>query len=383
MQQLIDVCKKPARYIIGLMSGTSCDGIDAALVKINGSGVKTKARLICHSYTPYPSALRNRLTAAYNSTTQDICRINFELGDLFARAAISCAEKAGKKLTSLNAIASHGQTIYHIPPEFNRRGSTLQIGESSVIAKKTGLPVVSDFRVADMARNGNGAPLVPYADYLLFNKKGLIRALQNIGGIANVTVVTPEIEDVFAFDTGPGNCLINEAMNIFFKKPYDKNGDIAKSGKVEKELLKTLLSNPYFSKKPPKSTGRELFSRELIQGIISKKRRRPEDLIATLTHFTAFSIKKAYDKFILNKYAIDEIILSGGGTKNLCLVDILKDIFSPISINTVDFYGIPSGAKEALCFAILANETLSGNPSNLPKVTGASGNAILGKITLP
>jgi anhydro-N-acetylmuramic acid kinase len=383
MQQLFAVYKKTVRYIIGLMSGTSCDGIDAALVKINGSGVRTKTKLVCHSYTPYPSALRNRLISASDSKSNDICRMNFELGDLLAKTAISCAEKAGKKLTDIDAIASHGQTICHIPPEQNRRGSTLQIGESSIIAQKTGLPVVSDFRVADMAKNGHGAPLVPYADYLLFNKKGRVLALQNIGGIANVTVVTPDIENVIAFDTGPGNCLINEAMNIFFKKPYDKNGHIAKSGKVENGLLKTLLSSPYFSKKPPKSTGRELFSRELVQGIISKKKLRPEDLIATLTHFTARSIKKAYDKFILNKYALNEIILSGGGSKNIYLADLLTELFRPITIKPVDFYGIPSGAKEALCFAILANETLSGNPSNLPKVTGASKSVVLGKITLP
>lgn len=383
MQRLCEVYKKPSRYIIGLMSGTSCDGIDAALVRINSSGVKTTIRFIGHSYIPYPSALRSRIAAAHNSTARDICRINFELGDFFAKAASSCAEKAGKKLTAIDAVASHGQTIYHIPPGLNRRGSTLQIGESSLIAQKTGLPVVSDFRVADMARNGHGAPLVPYADYLLFNKKDRVRALQNLGGIANVTVVTPEIEDVFAFDTGPGNCLINEAMNLFFKKPYDKNGLIAKSGKVEKELLKTLLSNPYFSKKPPKSTGRELFSRDLLQGLISKKRLRPKDLIATLTHFTAWSIKKAYDKFILNKYAVDEIILSGGGSKNIYLAGLLRDMFNPITIKPVDFYGIPSTAKEAVCFAVLANETLSGNPSNLTKVTGASKRAILGKITLP
>lgn len=382
IKRLFDIYKKHSRLIIGLMSGTSHDGIDAALVKMNGSGINTRLKLICHKHLPYPSSFINRIASVSDGKPSDICRINFELGDYLAKAAISCAEQAGIKLTAIDAIASHGQTIYHIPPELNRRGSTLQIGESSVIAQKTGLPVISDFRTADVARGGHGAPLVPYADYILFRKKGRVRAVQNIGGIANVTVVTPEAEDVFAFDTGPGNCLINDAMNLFFKKPYDKNGTIAKTGKVEEGILKNLRSHPYLLKKPPKSTGRELFGRDFLQGFISEKRIRPEDLIATLTHFTAYSIKNAYDRFILGRHNIHEIIIAGGGSKNVYLVTLLKDLFKPIAINPSDVYGIPATAKEALSFALLANETLSGNPSNLPNVTGASGTAILGKITL-
>lgn len=383
MQQLLNIYNKRSRLIIGLMSGTSHDGVDAALVKTTGSGLNTKPSLLYHCHISYPSAFRSRISSLFDGKASDICRMNFEIGDFFATAAAACASGAGVRLSSIDAIASHGQTIYHIPPELNRRGSTLQIGESSVIARETGLPVVSDFRSADMALNGNGAPLVPYADYLLFRKKGKVRALQNIGGIANVTVVTPDIEDVIAFDTGPGNCLINEAMCMLFKKPYDKGGLIAGTGKVDESILKEFLGHPYFSKKPPKSTGRELFGRALIQNIISRKRIRPEDLIATLTHFTANSIKSAYDRFIFKKFEINEIILSGGGSKNLYLLNLLKMIFKPVEIRLSDDYGIPAIAKEAISFAILANETLSGNPSNLPKVTGASKKAILGKITLP
>lgn len=382
MKRLLDIYEKQTRFIIGLMSGTSHDGVDAALVKITGSGINSKIKLVCHKHMPYPASFRHRIASLTDSKISDICRINFELGDYFAKAALYCAEQAGVKFTAIDAIASHGQTICHIPPELNRRGATLQIGESSVIARKTGLPVVSDFRVADMARGGHGAPLVPYADYIFFNKKGRVSAVQNIGGIANVTVVTPEIEDVFAFDTGPGNCLINDAMNLFFKKPYDKNGSVAKSGKVDGDILKVLCSHPYLSKKPPKSTGRELFGKDLLQGLLSRKRIMPEDLIATLTHFTAYSIKNAYDRFIPSKYKIHEIIISGGGSKNVCLVSLLKDLFKPVAIKLSDVYGIPSPAKEAMSFAILANETLSGNPSNLPNVTGASGKSVLGKITL-
>lgn len=382
MHRLFDIYNKRSRLIIGLMSGTSHDGVDAALVKITSSGLNARVKLLCRYSTAYPSAFRDRISSLFDGKPSDICRMNFELGGFFAKAAIACAHRAGIEINAIDAVASHGQTIYHIPPESNKKGSTLQIGESSVIAQKTGIPVISDFRTADMARDGHGAPLVPYADYILFHKKGRTRAVQNIGGIANVTIVTPEIEDVVAFDTGPGNCLINSAMTMLFKKPYDKDGSTAKNGKVDEETLKELLAHPYLAKKPPKSTGRELFGKDLIQKIIAKKRMQPEDLITTLTNFTAYSIKSAYDRHIFKRHKIHEIIFSGGGTKNSYLMKLLKTLFNPIETSTSDAYGVPSAAKEAISFAILANETLSGNPSNLPNVTGASGKAILGKITL-
>lgn len=368
---------------MGLMSGTSHDGIDAALVKIAGHGLNARVKLLGYFHLAYPSAINNMISSVFDGATPDICRMNFELGDFFAAAAKACASRSGIKISSVDAIASHGQTIFHIPPERNRRGSTLQIGDSAVIAQGTGVPVVSDFRQADMARGGHGAPLVPYADYILFHKKNRVAAVQNIGGIANVTVVTPRIEDVFAFDTGPGNCLINDAMQMFYKKPCDKGGIIARGGKVERGLLKELLSHPYLSKKPPKSTGREVFGKQIIKDILSSKNIRPEDIIATLTHFTAHSIRQAYERFIFKKYAVEEIILSGGGSKNPFLLGLLRELFSPATIKLTDDYGIPSCAKEAVSFAILANETLSGNPSNLPAVTGASQRSILGKIALP
>jgi len=383
MKQLIEIFSKPSRLIIGLMSGTSCDGVDAALVMLYNSGLKTRVKLLCHHHIAYPASLRSRIASLFDGRAPDVCRMNFELGDFFSRAVLACIERSGLNIAKIDAVASHGQTIYHIPPELNRRGATLQIGEPAVIAHRTGLPVISDFRAADMARNGQGAPLVPYADYILFWRKGTVRAVQNIGGIANVTVVTPAIEDVMAFDTGPGNCLIDEAMNLLFKKPFDKNGLIAKTGRVDTEILKELLSHPYFSKKPPKSTGREVFGRDLLQWILQKKRLRPEDLIATLTHLTAHSIKLSYERYILKKYNIREIIIAGGGSRNPYLVRILREVFKPIEIKPSEAYGIPSQAKEAMSFAILANETLSGNPSNLPRVTGARGRVILGKITLP
>ncbi|MEK6672244.1 MAG: anhydro-N-acetylmuramic acid kinase [Nitrospirota bacterium] len=382
MKRLLNIYNKSSRIVLGLMSGTSHDGVDAAIAKITRSSLDSKVRLIHHEHSSYPSTLKNRIAAASDSKASDICMMNFEIGDFFAKAALSCISGSGLSSGDIDLIASHGQTIYHSPPELNRRGFTLQIGESSIIAYKTGIPVVSDFRPADMARNGHGAPLVPFADYILFHKKGKVRAAQNIGGIANVTVVTPGINEVFAFDTGPGNSLINGAMHLLFKKSYDKNGMIARSGEPDSSILKELMAHPYFSKKPPKSTGRETFGLNLINTIASRKRIRPEDLIATLTYFTALSIKNAYDRFILKKYKLSEIILSGGGSRNSYLVSLLKELFNPILVATSDSYGIPAMAKEALCFAILANETISGRPSNLPQVTGASGSAILGKITL-
>lgn len=383
MQRLHNICNKSSRLIVGLMSGTSYDGIDAALVRINGSGLGAKVKLLYHGNLSYPAAFRNRIAAVFNGTAPDICRMNFELGEFFAKAVEKCIAKSGVKKKLIDAIASHGQTIYHIPPESNKKGSTFQIGESSVIARRTGIPVISDFRTSDIASGGHGAPLVPYADYIMFHKKGRTRAVQNIGGIANVSVLPGDIDDVIAFDTGPGNCLINDAMELHFRKPFDKGGSIADSGTPDKNILRGLLSLPYFSKKPPKSTGKELFGRELLNRTLSKKRMRPVDLMATLTHFTAYSIKKAYDRFVFPRYEVHEIIVSGGGAKNTYLMGLLKDLFSPIEIRSSDFYDIPVMSKEAVSFAILANETLSGNPSNLPKVTGASEKVILGKLTLP
>lgn len=371
---------KQSRLILGLMSGTSHDGVDAALVRIRAA----KPRLMHHCHFLYPLSLRQKIASASDMSVHEICRLNFELGEIFAKAALRCIEGSGFSAKAVDAIASHGQTIYHIPPAYNKRGSTLQIGEAAVISQRTGIPVVSNFRVADMAAGGEGAPLVPYADYLLFHGKGKgIRAVQNIGGIANVTVVTPEVEDVFAFDTGPGNCLIDEAMQCLFGKPIDRGGRVAQKGAPDPDLLETLLSHPYFLKKPPKSTGRETFGKEMIEMACKSRRITPEDLIATFTHLTARSIKEAYERFIIPRHNIREVILSGGGARNGYLLSLLRDLLSPLRIKLIDDYGIPAEAKEALSFAVLANETLSGRPANLPRVTGAQKRVILGSIYMP
>lgn len=396
MRRLMEIFDKPVRTVLGLMSGTSHDGIDAAIAKVVGCGARSKVTLVYHNTYPYDAAIQKRIGMAFTGNAEDICRLNFELGEVFADAALKCIKEAGLEPKDVDIIASHGQTIYHIPPT-EGKGCTLQIGEASVIAERAGILTISDFRTRDMAAGGHGAPLVPLADYLLLNEKGKITAVQNIGGIANVTVVTEKLEDVVAFDTGPGNSLIDEAVRIFTNgmETFDLDGKRAAAGKVDEVLLKELMNHPYLSMNPPKSTGRELFGKEMAR-LLSKlvtseagkqKGRKPEDLIATLTRFTAESIYNAYERFIFPKYRVDEIILTGGGSKNPILVGHLKGLIKKMGkskpeVVFIDDLGIPSSAKEALSFAILGNETISGNPGNLPRATGAKRAVVLGKISL-
>lgn len=365
------------------MSGTSHDGVDAAIIKIGETG--SWPELLFSASYPFPKALREEISAAPRAAADEVCRLNFRLARAFARAASSCIGASGIRP---DAIASHGQTIFHIPPRKGRPGSTLQIGEPSVIAGLTGIPVVAGFRPADMAAGGQGAPLVAFADHVIFRGKGT-KAVQNIGGIANVTVVTPSIDNVIAFDTGPGNCLIDIAMRTLFGRPMDRGGRMAARGKPDRALLKRLLAASYLKKAPPKSTGRELFGEAFLARILEGakvKKQKPSfaaDLISTLTHFTALSIRDAYRRFILGSYPVSEIILSGGGAKNVYLAGLLREVMSPISVNRIEDYGIPGAAKEAMSFAILANETLSGRPSNVPGATGAGRKAVLGGLYLP
>ena len=384
LNRLLSITEKKERFIIGLMSGTSHDGIDAALVSIKGNGLETKVDLLYHLYSPYPVTTKKKIRKAFEGHTQDICKLNFELGELFTKATVECIKKSKMSSEVVDIIASHGQTISHIPPQGNKKGSTLQIGEADVIAQRTGIITVSDFRTRDMAAGGHGAPLVSHADFLLFREEGKVKAVQNIGGIANVTVVTERAEDVIAFDTGPGNALIDVASHILShgKKEMDKNGNWAKTGVVNQNLLDKLMSHPYLELIPPKSTGRETFGKNLVEEIIKNSDMTPENLLATLTHFTAKSIHNAYQNFILTQYPIDNIILSGGGSKNKYMFHLLTDYFEDIPIIPIDKLGIPSNAKEAISFAVLANETIMGNPGNLPSATGAKRQVILGKISL-
>lgn len=389
-RNILTLGNKRDALIIGIMSGTSHDGVDTALVKIKSDKGNTRSKeerihvqIIGHQHIPYSKRLREEISCAFKGNTEHICRLNFKLGEFFGKAALSLLKKTKINKNKVNAIASHGQTIYHIPPKNNKKGSTLQIGESSVIAETTGILTISDFRTRDMAAGGHGAPLVPLADYLLFGERGKERAVLNIGGISNVTILRERIEDVIAFDIGPGNSLIDEAVKIFTKnnKSYDRNGAIARSGRISDQLLKELLSHPYLKLSYPKSTGREMFGSDMVIDIFNKyPNLYPVDIIATFTYFTAINIYKS-----LSQFKIDEIILTGGGVKNRFLIELIKDLFKKrkILISKISDYGIPIEAKEALSFAILGYQTLRLREGNIPNVTGSRHGAILGKITLP
>jgi anhydro-N-acetylmuramic acid kinase len=383
------------------MSGTSHDGVDAALVVIKParplkpvinryadkkerkvSGEEVKVKLMKHLHVPYNKSLREEIYKAFSGSTEHICRLNVELGEVFAKAALSLIKASGFKPEDIDAIASHGQTIYHIPPSGKKRGSTFQIGEASVIAERTGIMTICDFRSRDMAAGGQGAPLVPLADYLLFHKKGQVRAALNIGGIANVTIVRDKIDDTIAFDTGPGNSLIDEAVRYYSsgRMSFDKNGSIARTGRPDRMLLNELFSHPYFKKKPPKSTGRDTFGEDLVKEIFKRYGNLSlHDILSTLTYLTAISIHDA-----VMPLKPDEVIVSGGGVKNRSIMELIKSMCKDkgVPVKAISEYGIPPEAKEALSFAILGYQTLHLKPGNLPSATGASHKVVLGKIVL-
>ncbi len=394
IDNLIRLKEKESRNVIGLMSGTSCDGIDACLVKITGNGLSTKVDIIGFETYTYENEIRESILEASckeTGTVDKICQLNFTLGKLFAGAVRQIAEKLSVSLSKIDIVGSHGQTIYHISSlkESNNKEvrSTLQIGEPSVIAQETGVTTVADFRTGDIAAGGGGAPLVSYADFILLGRDGIGRAVQNIGGISNVTFLPADgnINDIVAFDNGPGNMIIDRFAEIITdgRLKYDSNGELASKGKLNQDLLERLCAHPYLSKPPPKSTGREdfgiLFSDELYKEL-KRDNIVVYDAIATITAFTAKSISDSYRKFIQPYCKIDEVIISGGGVSNPVLFQFLKDYLVDISIRKVDDFGIPSGAKEALAFAILANETVSGNLCNVPSATGAKESVVLGKI---
>ncbi|QWR76375.1 anhydro-N-acetylmuramic acid kinase [Candidatus Magnetomonas plexicatena] len=372
--------------IIGLMSGTSHDGVDGALVDIRrvGNDDAISVNLLHNIHMPYSEKLRIKIRSAFSGNTETICRLNFELGEVFARCANKLITASGITADEIALIASHGQTICHIPPVRSMRGSTLQIGESSIIAARTGIVTVSDFRPKDMAFGGQGAPLVPLSDYLMFKKPGVITAVLNIGGMANVTILSEKMENLIAFDTGPGNSLIDDTVMLLSgnKRAFDKNGSIARGGTVDKALLKELLKHPFLKKKPPKSTGRETFGKTLAEDIFHNRYNhlKKENIVSTLTHFTVKTIFNA-----LRPYKLTEIIVTGGGVKNTYLIEILKELFLSIGteIKDISEYGIPPEAKEAVSFAVLGYRTLIGLTGNVPSSTGASRSTILGKFTYP
>lgn len=374
---------------VGLMSGTSLDGIDAVLCDICGSGNTTRIKQLEFTTLPLPSEIKGKIKRCCNNqaTVAQVCSLNFELGELFAKAVQSVCKQYGVKTTQLGFIASHGQTIYHIPRKTSDyAASTLQIGESAVIAQRCGCPCIANFRVKDMAAGGEGAPLVPFSEYILYSKKDEAVALQNIGGIGNVTVLPANgsIDDVFAFDTGPGNMVIDEAMQCLFNLAYDDNGTIASKGKLIEPLMEQLKKDSYLSLVPPKTTGREVYGSNYTHQLLNQYNTcNPEDIIATLTWFTAYSIAENYRRFILDKHDVKKVILGGGGAHNASLRYFLANELPGIAVLTQEDLGYSSDAKEAIAFVILGNETLHHQFSNVPKATGAKQKVILGNVTYP
>ena len=388
MKGICELTKRKRVRVVGLMSGTSADGIDAAVVDIDSGQVKVRA----FETFGYTAAVRGdvlRLCDPRQSRVDEICHINFLLGRLFGEGVIKTCRKHRIALKSVDLIGSHGQTIYHIPEGRRYRGSvvrsTLQIAEPSVIAEMTGITTVADFRPRDIACGGQGAPLVPFADYVLFRHKRLSRALQNIGGISNVTYLPAGggAEDILAFDCGPGNMVIDQVMSIITngRSKYDRNGATAKRGRVNESLLRKFLRHPFFGRRPPKTTGRETFGAEFSRKFYDEgisMGLSGADIAATATALTASAIADSYKRFLPSMP--DQVILCGGGARNSCLVKMLKEKLGTVELLRTDDFGINSDAKEAVSFAILAWAAVKGMPNNIPSATGAARAAVLGKI---
>jgi len=360
---------------LGLMSGTSADGVGLALIDLRGR----KVRVAAHATYAYPPALRCRILRAASMLPAELSGLDFELGRVFASAAVRFLRLSRIPAGKIFAVGSHGQTVIHLPG--SRIPSTLQIGEPSFLAEALGIPAVSDFRPRDMAAGGEGAPLVPFFDEYVFGG-GRPRVLQNIGGIGNVTLVGRGI-GTFGFDTGPGNCLMDLAVRRMSggRLPFDRGGRIARRGRVDERLARRMLNAPYFRKPPPKSLDRGSFGEKVLQDHFPAGRSRPEDAVATLTFFTALTIADAYRRFIFPRARISEAVLSGGGALNPVLVGHLKRLLQPLGVRTSADYGIPALAKEPAMIALMAALALRGRANHCPKATGARGARILGKIT--
>ncbi|HEX9898164.1 MAG TPA: anhydro-N-acetylmuramic acid kinase [Candidatus Methylomirabilis sp.] len=378
--------------VIGLMSGTSADGVDAALVAIGADGEQPVLRLIAYETVPYPSGLRERILAvASGGTTGDICHLNGYLGELFAEAAAEVARKAGMPLAEVALIGSHGQTIHHLPGPRQEGAhavrSTLQIGEPAVIAERTGVTTIADFRPRDMAAGGEGAPLTPIVHHALFTHPDRGRVILNLGGIANIAVLPARSDpsSVTGFDTGPGNVLLDEFVRVRGLTPegYDEDGRLAARGQVQPTLLEDLLQHPFVRRAPPKSTGREVFGPAFIEEF----RRRldvagvdPLDGLATLSAFTVEAVARNLRDFVFPKVEVRELVVTGGGARNAFLMRRLAEALPQCLLTTSDGLGVPARALEAVAFAWLAYLTATGRPGNLPSVTGARGSRVLGCI---
>lgn len=381
--------------VLGMMSGTSADGIDVALARISGSPPSLRVKLLGHTSVPFPRDVRAEILHVAEQkpiTAGRLSQLDFDLGAIYADAALKACKKFRVAPRHINLIGNHGQTVFHQSwSAYLLKGgfaSTLQIGDGSVIAACSGITTVSDFRPADIALGGQGAPLVPYVDYLLYHLQNIGRVSLNLGGIANITVLpaTAKPSQIFGFDTGPANILIDGLVSHFThgRQRFDEAAHRALKGRTIPELLRELMRDPYLRLLPPKSTGREYYGQSYVRRVLALGHRyhaRPNDLIRNATLFTALSVADAINRVVLPKTKIQQLIVSGGGAYNPLILAQLAALLPGIEIVPSSYFGIPVDAKEALAFALLAYETFHGRPSNLPSATGARGPAILGKIS--
>lgn len=376
--------------IIGLMSGTSADAIDAALCDIHGTPPALEAHIV-HAITyPYPDGFQARILDAClpdKSRVDTLCQLNFDMGELFARAALRCVEQAGLTPDQVALIGSHGQTVWHMVQPDGRVSATLQITEGAIIAERTGITTINNFRSRDIAVGGQGAPLTAYADWLLLRHPTHWRAIQNIGGIGNVTFLPPLSDRTslpLAFDTGPGNALIDGAVTVLTngRQAYDQDAAFAARGSIDEDWLNDLSAHPYYDRRPPKTTGRELFGLDMARQLVADGRARGLDdssIVATITALTAASIADAYHRFA--PAPVPEVILGGGGGRNPFLVNMLSGLLPGSRVLLHEDVGLDSDNKEALVFALLAHETWHARPGNLTTLTGAAQPVVLGQIT--
>ena len=391
------ILPKDRRRVAGVMSGTSLDGIDVVIADLQGHGRRLRITDWYGSSCAFSEELSDLLAKAASEESigvAELSQLNVRLAHEYSQAITQTLATREDSVQSLDLVGCHGQTIRHLPDKVPYLGihirSTLQIGDPATLAQLLGLPVIGDFRLADMACGGQGAPLVPYFDYVIFTHETEARGCLNLGGVANLTVLPSgaSVDQVYGFDTGPANMIIDALCSRLLGLPFDEGGEIAKSGRVKEALLSELLLDKYFLSAPPKSTGRDYLNRRFLRRLLDlSNHMSAADMIATATALTAVSIWRAYKVFVEPKYAINRLIVSGGGAHNQTLMDLLKDCFArnacAVEIETSDSYGIDVDSKEALCFAVLAHETANGIPTSIPSVTGASRSAVLGKLCVP
>ncbi|MBE2187802.1 MAG: anhydro-N-acetylmuramic acid kinase [Rhodothermales bacterium] len=398
---LAELLDQRLRTVAGLMSGTSLDGVDCVVAALEGSGRGMGMTVLGTAFLPYDDGLRETLLAQSlvdRSDVRALSGLSFLLADRYADAVHAALDNAGLPLEALDAVGCHGQTVHHVPDPEPVAGvpvaSTLQIGNPCVLAKRLGVPVVGDFRAADVALGGQGAPLVPYFDYVRFASNDETRVLLNLGGIANATLLPKGAgpDAVVAFDTGPANMIVDRLVQRYFDRGYDDGGVIGQSAAPDAELLAHLMDDPYLRREPPKSTGRERYDERFVDAMVERftggappTDAQARTLVATAAAYTAESIWEAYERFLRPFAKADTLLASGGGRRNAAIMEGLRARFARdgVAVSTTDDAGVDGDLKEALLFAVLAHETLNGAPTNLPRVTGASAATVLGVIALP